>query len=262
MDGRLIWLDEGFHFGVDFFERLGQIFHMFPNFEHPPFLVFRQAIPFDGVHNLFCFLAQGTAKERNAYGWVWIPFGQQIVGDSRCRDTEHVRHDGIQCDVAHRESVLEPVLLAGPVRDELGTVACKFSQDANGFLRDKAAFDEAEAEKLPDPFRVLDVILVALDGANPFGIGDHDTDILFQNIENGNPILAGGFHARVVAVVGNKPVPQFAEGFVERGEALFLVGQDRRFLGGHDGGNEKFLVDIDATTAGVDDLHDNASFLW
>ena len=49
---------------------------------------------------------------------------------------------------------------------------------------------------------------------------------------------------------------------VECGEAFLLVLECPQFRYGHDSGNEKALVDIDATADGVHDFHaGSASFL-
>lgn len=57
----------------------------------------------------------------------------------------------------------------------------------------------------------------------------------------------------------DKPLLKRQDGIVEGRESLFSIVRGNS-SGGDDRGNEKCLVDIDATADGVNDFHGNASF--
>ena len=93
------------------------------------------------------------------------------------------------------------------------------------------------------------VSLIAFLGLGIFGIGKGNPDvILFQDIENGDPILAGRFHADVVAVVFCKPVTQLLQTFGKGREAGLPVFGTAFGIGNANAGIDPGFVDIKATT--------------
>jgi hypothetical protein len=146
--------------------------------------------------------------------------------------------------------------------DELVAVSREFSQDADRLFGNEAASHQPEAEKLADPLGILYIILVALDGFDPFRVDDDDPKFRLQHVENRDPVLSGGFHAYIVAVVLDEPVLEPFEVLVEGGEAFLFVLECPQVCHGHDGGDEKALVYIDAAADRVHDFHvGSASFL-
>ena len=80
-------------------------------------------------------------------------------------------------------------------------------EDADILVRDKAAFHQADAEQISNPFGVFGIILVAFYSFDPFGIGDDDPDAsLLQDIKGRNPILPSGLYTNIHAVVLMEPV--------------------------------------------------------
>lgn len=70
----------------------------------------------------------------------------------------------------------------------------------------------------------------------------------FQDIETGDPILTGRFHADVVAVVFCKPVTQLLQTFGKGREAGLPVFGTAFGIGNTNAGIAPDLVDIKATT--------------
>jgi hypothetical protein len=115
-------------------------------------------------------------------------------------------------------------------------------------------------EQVSDPLGILLVGLLALDGPDILRMGKDDLDMIFKDIEDGNPILAGGFHTDVMAIVFEKPVTESIEVGVKRRERLLRIRCDVVLVRGSDGAGNRPLVYINAATDGVDDFHGITSF--
>lgn len=235
---------------------------MLAHLQHTKLLLLCQLESFDGFDDSDSFLLERALEKSCAMLGVWILIGQEIIRDTGSRFAEHIRHHGIQGDVADGKAVLETVLLAAAHIDKLAAVSRELAQDADRLFGNEAAPHQPEAEQLADPLGILHVVLVSLDGFDPFRVDDDDPKLRLQHVENRNPVFSGGFHAHIVAVVLHEPMLEPAKVFVEGGKAFLLVLERPQFRYGHDGGNEKTLVDIDATADGVYDFHaGSASFL-
>jgi len=80
-------------------------------------------------------------------------------------------------------------------------------EDTDILSGDKAALYQADAKEIPYPFGILGIVFVSLYSLDPFGISDDDPDApLFQDVEDGDPVLPGGLHADVKAGVFMEPV--------------------------------------------------------
>lgn len=119
---------------------------------------------------------------------------------------EHIGDHGVQREIAHSKSVLETILFTGTHGNELAAIAGKFAQNADVFGGDIAAGHKAHAKEITDPFGILLVVLVALNSRDPLGVCDDNMDGALKNIPNGNPVLAGAFHANVLAVIFKEPL--------------------------------------------------------
>ena len=128
----------------------------------------------DGGDDRIGFFLKGALKEGSVDIRVKRVRSYQIVHNGKCGFSEHVGDDGIKRNITDSESVLAAVLLASVTGNELEAVAGIFPEDADGLIRDKATRDQAEPEKVADPFVILGVILIALDSFDPFGVGDGD----------------------------------------------------------------------------------------
>ena len=61
-------------------------------------------------------------------------------------------------------------------------------------------------EDVGNPLGISLVGFLSPNGFHIFGVSEDDIAGVFQNIVNGNPILPGGFHAHIFAVVLRKPI--------------------------------------------------------
>jgi len=131
-------------------------------------------VTLDGGDDRIGFFLKGALKEGSVDIRVKRVRSYQIVHNGKSGFSEHVGDDGIKRNITDSESVLAAVLLASVTGNELEAVAGIFPEDADGLIRDKATRDQAEPEKVADPFVILGVILIALDSFDPFGVGDGD----------------------------------------------------------------------------------------
>ena len=100
---------------------------------------------------------------------------------------------------------MSPVLFAGQHVCELGTVPEKVTELADGSRWNKAGLDHPAHNEITDPFGILAVGLVALLRFCIFGMGKCNVTGFFKDVEDGNPVLAGRFHADEFAVILLKP---------------------------------------------------------
>ena len=194
---------------------------MLPDKANARFLFLGHLEALDGLNDRISFLFERAIEQGNAMLRVKGIAVDKVIRNGRGGFTEHVGNDRVKGDVADGEGVLKAVLLAGLAGNQLVTVAGTLAEDANPLFRDKAAGNETEAEEIADPFGILDVVLVALDGGNPFGVSDGNADGILQQIIDWNVVLAGALHADIKAVVFNKPLLEGQDGVIEGGKAFF-----------------------------------------
>ena len=116
-----------------------------------------------------------------------VSASSRFVFDGRGRHAKHIGDDGVQRQVAHSESVLKAILFTGTHGHELAPIAGELAEDADILDGDVASGDQPHAEQVTDPLGILLVVLVALDGRNPLGIGNDNMD--GKPYENSNYIL-------------------------------------------------------------------------
>jgi hypothetical protein len=109
-------------------------------------------------------------------------------------------------------------------------------------------------EQVGNPLGVLFIGFLALDGPDIFGVGKDYMEMVFQDVENGNPVFPGGFHADVGAVVFKKPAAEGDQIDVQSRESFSGIGCDVVLVCGSDGCNKHTLMYIDAAADGVDDF--------
>ena len=128
------------------------------------------------------------------------------------------------------------------------TVASVFTKNAYIFTRYKATGNKTKAKKIANPFGVLGIIFVTFNSLNPFGISNSNIDFIFQEIENGNPILSSRFHTDIKTGIIKKPLFEVSDITVKSRKPFLLVRRLDTFGGFNDCGNEKSLMNIDTTT--------------
>jgi len=70
---------------------------------------------------------------------------------------------------------------------------------------------------------------------------------IFQNIEDRNPVFAGGFHTDLGTVVRKKPFFQNFEVRIEGGRPFLFISGHTGIVSRGNGSDHKFFVNVDAT---------------
>jgi len=156
---------------------------------------------------------------------------------------------------------LKSILLATSAGSQFIPVSRKLPEDTDLFTRYIASGHKPKSEQIPNPLGILGVILVPFDSLNPFGVGDGDVDLVFQKVEHRYPVFTGRFHADITTGIVQQPFLKLKNGIVKGGEALLLIGRLNSGSGFDDCGNEKRLVNIDATADLINNFHGQRSFL-
>lgn len=150
--------------------------------------------------------------------------GCQVIRDGGCGFAKHIRHDGVESNIADGKSVLKSVFLAAPHRCELIAITSELTQDADVLTGDEAAFDQTDTEQVANPLRILGIVLVSLYSFHPFGVGDDGSDAApLKDVENRHPVFSGGLHADIETVVLVESVCEAVEAGIERGKTLLLI---------------------------------------
>ena len=79
--------------------------------------------------------------------------------------------------------------------------------------------------------------------------------MIFKNIENRMPILTGGFHANIVAIVCNQLISKEKEIGVHGAKGFWCIAGDVVFVCCGNGGNDGIFMNIDTTTNGIGDFY-------
>ena len=148
---------------------------------------------------------------------------QNELGDGTCGFAEHVRKHIVELEIGHGEAVLGAVLFASDHVGEFDTIANKVTKLAYDGRRDKAGLDHAAHEQVANPAGILAIRLVALHGLGVLGMGERDLAGLFKDVEHGNPVFPGGFHADLCAVQLRQPITKVSKTSGESGKPGFMV---------------------------------------
>ena len=189
---------------------------------------------------------------------------QQLTDDGGRALSEHVTEHVIQFEVGNSEAVLDAILFSSGNPDELLVVTAQVPQLTDILRRDEAAAYQIVFEKVSDPHGVLLVRFLALDGFDEFRMSDDDMEILFKDVVDRKPILSGGFHANVEALVFFKPGCEFAQFTGIGRETLGLVFGNALAVRGCNAGNDEIAVYIHTATDRENDLespHKNPPFV-
>ena len=133
-----------------------------------------------------------------------------------------------------------PVFFAGGKVGKFAAVTHQIPKLTDIRWRNKTPGDKVVLEDICNPFGVSFVSLLASYCFYVFRVSKNDVTGRFQNIVDGNPILSGGFHAHILAVVLRMPsyTPPQISG--KGGKPLDLVGCHALLIGSYDKG----FVDI------------------
>jgi hypothetical protein len=85
-------------------------------------------------------------------------------------------------------------------------------------------------------------------------MGKHDVTGLFEDIEHGYPVLAGGFHADLRAVVLLKPRRKLPQPLGESRKTGFVVSGYAVIVRNANAGKDKILVNVETATVVENDF--------
>ena len=216
-------------------------------------LVVGNFITNDGSNDIISLILSPLDKKFAAVFGIKILPGEKILDDGGSGFAEGVREDGAEGDVGDGERILEPHLLAGALVDKLVAVAEKLPEPTDLLHRNVTGGNDVELEKVGDPHGILVVGFLALNSPDVFRVGDNDMEMAFQDIENGNPVFTGGFHADLRAVMAKEPVTAGFEVGVEGSEPLFLISGNALEVSGGDTDSDKLFVYVHTGTVVVND---------
>jgi len=202
--------------------------------------------------NLIRFVLKRAVEQRNTMLGVKSVGVYKVVRDGRGGFAKHVGNDSIKGYVADGKDILIAVLLAGFAGDQLEAIPRILAKDADILVGDKTAGYQSKPEQVADPFGILNVVFATLNCFDPLWVRNSHIDGIFKQVEHGNPIFPGRFHADVPAVVLQQPRLEIEYLFVERRKSPLLVrwlysirGDERR--------DKKGFVDIHTATGWVYD---------
>ena len=152
-----------------------------------------------------------------------------------------------------------PVFLTGCEVGEFPAIAYQIPKLADIRRRDKASGDKVVLEDVCNPLCVSFVCFLAPNGFYIFGVSKDNVAGGLQNVIDRNPILPGGLHAHIFAVVLRQPICTLAQIARESGKPLALVGCYAVVIGKSNTGNNKGFVDIHSATDGINDFKHNTS---
>ena len=224
---------------------------MLPAESHLESLVIGNFVTNDGGDHIIRLVLSPFKKQFFAVFRIEILSGQEVFNDGGSGFAESVREDRAEGDIGDSEGILEPHLLTGALIDKLVAVTEKFPEFADFFARDVTGRDNVELEKVSDPHGILVISLLALNSPDVFRVGDDGMKVPFQDIKDGDPVFAGGFHADFGAVVFKEPVTAGSEVRVKSGETLFLISGDAFEISGGDTDSNKFFMDVHTGTVVV-----------
>jgi hypothetical protein len=139
------------------------------------------------------------------------------------------------------------------VANQLLAISEQLPQRADFLTGNVTGRNDVKFKKIGNPGRILVICFLAFDGTDIFGIGDNDMAGIFQDIKNGNPVFAGGFHADLSTVMAKEPFFKSFEVRIESGKLLFGIRSNAAIVCNSDGGNHKFFMDVHAAADKVFD---------
>ena len=137
---------------------------------------------------------------------------------------------------------MKTVLFTGTHGDEFVTISGKFAQHTDPLVGNETAGNHPHSEQVANPLGVLGIVLIALHGGYPFGVGNNHMDSILKDIPNRYPVFASTFHADILAVIVKEPLLQGEQITTECGKPFLMVLWNKpvRF---DDGGDKKGFVE-------------------
>jgi hypothetical protein len=126
---------------------------------------------------------------------------QKLLSDCGRAFAEHVREYTVELDVGNRQAVLGAVLLPAREIREFAPIPDKVAQLAHCGRQNKAAGNKAVLEDVRNSLGVAHVGFLAPDCLGVLWAHKNDATCSFEAVVERDPILPGGLHANVAALI-------------------------------------------------------------
>jgi hypothetical protein len=157
----------------------------------------------------------------------------------------------VELEVHLLEGLVDVLDMLSARAQEHGALAEEASKDNDLVRRAEGAIEQAEGVQLLDPLAVEDVGLAARDVLHTAGVDEADVEgAFFEDLEEGDPVDAGGLHGDGGHAAGGEPVGQGVEVSGEGFELPDVVAL--RIRAGRYGGEVGVGADVDARGVGED----------
>jgi len=175
--------------------------------------------------------------------------GEDGLKDGLAGDAGEIADDMVELNIHLGERLVEKADLIGGTTKEAVAMAQDGADGTNGFGRAKAAAQEADGMEILEPLAILDVGFAAGQIFAVPGVDQKDFQTgSLEDLEEGDPVNAGGFHGDGGDAGGFEPVAELEQGI---GEGLELAHRVGIGIGGN--GDPDFAgTDINAGGVGVE----------
>jgi hypothetical protein len=181
--------------------------------------------------------------------------GQEGFQHPASTGAHHVAGDCGQLAVGALEHFVQPVHLLRPLLDQGLAVAGELAQCADGPRRDEAGLEQSVAQQIGQPLTVLHIGLMPGRRLHVLGIDQGDSAPLFQQVIHWPPVHPRTLDRHLLDLFVVEPGSHLAQlpgHGRERPRRLARLAIRLRPQDGHD---DRLLVDVDARTALVENLH-------
>ena len=197
-------------------------------------------------------LAAPVHKRRNIESLARMV--KDVLGDGPGRLSKDITEDIIKLQVGDSQAVLGTVLLPDEHVGELGAVTHQVAELTDFRGGDKTWSYHVAHEKVTDPFGILAVGLVPFLGLGILGMRKGNKTGFLKDVENRDPVLAGGFHTDLKTRVFGKPVSQLPQTFGKGREAGLPILCEAVGIGDSDACIYPGLVDVKPTAVFTKDF--------
>jgi hypothetical protein len=174
--------------------------------------------------------------------------GENGLKDSLAGNAGEIADDVVELNIHLGERLVEEADLIGGTTEEPIAMAEDGADGTNDFGRAKAGAEKTDGMEILEPLAILDVRFTAGQIFAMAGVDQTDLDPGgFEDLEEGDPVNAGGFHGDGGDATGFEPVAELEQGIGEGLEGTNGVG-----IGTGGNGDPDFASpDINAGGVGV-----------
>src|SRR5712691_506016 len=207
-----------------------------------------------GESELSPFGAQRTLGKIGEGERVGVALNQRLEDRSSCCSRDIARH-GAELDVGALQELLDLVNHPRALLQQAPAMARQVAQFPLRPIGDEARAQQSVSQQFRDPFGVLHVGLATRHCLDVLGIDDKQLEIeSLEQVVDWPPVDAAALHGDVRYLMIKQPVAQLEKVSRHRSERLCHAGLRR-----HNARHYRLLVDVQASTSWVSNLHSSAS---